>query len=554
MDNFRRPMRAGNRHKALDGFVRPMHRSSTPHTSPRSASLHANDEPKQAKRPVIGNFDQTDGFQSREQPMIATGGAVALPVPQEKGPKLKLTGFPKRRSRSGKKKRAFLRRLTWKRVLLLFVLLLLLVGGYVGWKFYSNANKVLDGGLFGFFDSSAKLKGEENGRVNLLLTGNSKDDPGHGGAELTDSIMIVSIDTVNKGGFMMSIPRDLWVDYLVRDCSVGYRGKINAAYTCGEEVGFNEDGYPEGGMGLLTKIIEENFGIDLHYYLNLNYTAFRDSVNAVGGIDVVIESDDPRGLYDANIAPVDGGPLRLSNGPQHLDGQTALNLARARGSTIGYGFTRSDHTRTEHQRMMLLALKDKALSAGVLSNPAKISSLLDAIGNNIESDFTAAEVRRAYELSKTIDNNSIRSIGLADEDVKLVQGFMAGGQSAIRPTAGENDFSEIKAFMRKLTSNDPVVLEGSSAVVLNASQVNGLAQARADELEEEGITVKAVGNAASAVPTTVVIAISEEKKSATEALFERLYGVVATANKDVYPEALNYNADFVIILGSNEAG
>ncbi len=79
----------------------------------------------------------------------------------------------------------------------------------------------------------------------------------------------------------------------------------------------------------------------------------------MGGIDLTIKSTDRRGLYDPNIDWTTKGPLvKLTNGPHHLSGRQALNLARARGDAYNsYGFAGSDFDRTENQRKMLVALK-----------------------------------------------------------------------------------------------------------------------------------------------------------------------------------------------------
>lgn len=338
-----------------------------------------------------------------------------------------------------------------KRILIIILIIALLVGAFVGGKFLLNAGRAFDGNIFGLFQNN-QLRGEDDGRVNILLAGNSADDPGHGGADLTDSLMVISIDTENNSAFMLSIPRDLYVN--IPDN--GY-AKINEVYGDGEAGEFDEPGYPAGGMGLLQKVVSRNFGIELHYYALINYAAFKEAVDAVGGIEVIIDSDDPRGLYDGMIARSDGGPLRLENGRQTLDGQTALNLARARGSGMSYGFAQSDFTRSEHQRMMMVALKDKATSAGVVSNPIKIASLLDSFGNNVDTDFQTSEVRRLYDLTKNIPSDSITSVGLNDVDGKslLTSYRTRSGQSALVPARGVDDYSAVHALLNKLMAPPP---------------------------------------------------------------------------------------------------
>jgi LCP family protein required for cell wall assembly len=345
---------------------------------------------------------------------------------------------------------------TWlKRLAQIILILFLLTGIFVGVKFLINTGKAFNGNLFGLLQND-KLKGEDAGRVNILVAGNSADDPGHSGGDLTDSIMLLSVDTKNNRAFMMSIPRDLWVN----DPTDGYT-KINAVYKYGQDRKFQEADYPAGGMGALEKVVGQNLGIPIHYYALINYTAFRQAVDAVGGIDVNIQSTDPRGLYDPSRdwtksyrAPL----VKLTNGVHHLNGQEALNLARARGDTYGaYGYAQSDFTRTSNQRLMLLALKEKASSTGVALNPIKIASLLDSFGSNVTTDFHTTEVRRLYDVIKKVPSGSITSVGLNDVSGKsLLKSYQApGGQSALVPALGRDDYTAIQAYIQTLMAPPP---------------------------------------------------------------------------------------------------
>lgn len=336
-----------------------------------------------------------------------------------------------------------------KRALWVLLALVLLVGLYVGGKFLYNSIRLfgVDGTLDGL--SATPLKGEDEGRVNFLLAGNSSDQEGHGGAELTDSIMVASLSTADNTGFLLSVPRDLYVD--IPD--YGY-AKINEAYQAGENMQFNEPGYPSGGMGLLSKTISENFGIKLHYYALVNYTALEEAVNAVGGIDVTIASSDPRGLYDPSRDLSTGEALvDLPNGVNTLNGHQALNLARARGNSYGsYGYAKGDFTRTENQRLIITALAAKAGSAQTLTNPVKIGELFDTVGRNVKTDMTLGEVRRLQQILQNIPAQSITSVGLNDVDGKNYLSSYAtpSGQSALIPAAGIDDFSQIQDYIDQL--------------------------------------------------------------------------------------------------------
>lgn len=454
----------------------------------------------------------------------------------------------KKQKPKDRKKRRFLPRfMTWRRTLLVFLVIILGISGWLGFKFIYNVSKTFRGGLFSVL-SSTKLKGEDVGRVNILVAGNSADDVGHNGGRLTDSIMVLSLDTKNKSAYMMSIPRDLYVEIPGNG-----HAKINEAYVDGEDDEFSESGYFPGGMGLLQKVVEQNFNIDLNYYALVNYTALRDMVNAVGGIDFTVKSVDKRGLYDPSIDYTTKGPLvKLTNGTHTLNGQQALNLARARGDAYGsYGFPASDFDRTNNQRQELLALKSKVTSTGVLANPAKISSIFDAIGSNVKTDMTLGEVRRAYDIGK--DVGSVQSVGLNDVHGKnLLTSYATPlGQSALIPAAGLDDFSEIQAALKQLTSTNPITREGANVVVLNATDTTGVAAKAAKYLKTKGAIVNETGDASPIQATSTIVDLSGGKMSRTKTLLQSTYGknIVATSP---YSE-IYYKADFIVIVGADHA-
>jgi LCP family protein required for cell wall assembly len=442
----------------------------------------------------------------------------------------------------------FRQRLTLKRTALTLALLVLLVGGWLGFKFVYNAHKLFGGNIFSVL-TTTKLKGENSGRVNILLAGNSADDVGHNGGNLTDSIMLISIDTRHNKAFLLSIPRDLWV----RIPNNGHQ-KINAAYVDGQADDFNAKGYPSGGMGQLEQIVSQNFGIPINYYALVDYTALRAAVNDVGGIQINIQSDDPRGLYDPSIDYATHGPLvRLTNGVHTLNGEQALDLARARGDAYGsYGFAGSDFERTQNQREMLVALKSKAVSAGVLANPAKLSSLFDTIGSNVKTDFKLGEVHRLYDITKQINGKNIQSLSLNQANGKnLLTSYAApDGESALIPAAGRDDFSDIQAFLKRLTSSNPIVQEGATVAVLNGTTTDGLANKLKSKLTADQLIVDRVADSPNPPQaTTVVIDNTGGKKPATSALLTKFFGHPVTTNNTY---GVTYDDDFIIILGTDQ--
>lgn len=544
--------------RSMDGSRTPILGDSRQRMRQRRPSLHSTTDGLIPKTP--GGAAGSDASVPRrhnfpEFTAYTSPSSKSNPLGERNGPRqrdrdnLRTSSDTRSSSRSGRR--------DWKKILkrttAVLGVFILLGGGWLGFNFFKNSRKVFggDANILGFLNAS-KLRGEDKGRVNVLIAGVSTDDPGHEGAALTDSIMIASLDTVNKKAFLLSIPRDMWVNI------PGYgHSKINAANAYGDADKFSESGYPAGGMGLLEKVISNNFGIAPDYYAKVNYSAFRDAVNAVGGINVTIQSSDPRGLYDPNISKVDHGPLRLKNGNQVLDGQTALNLARARGDPtndgrIAYGFERSDFTRTQNQRMMMVALKDKVASSSVLANPLKVGQLFDAVGKNVKTDFQPSEIRRLYDLNKQVQSKDIASVSLNDfGGVNLLASYRtADGASALIPADGLDDFDTIRLNIKKLFSNDPVVKESAKVVILNGGGVTGMASKESNSLTSKGINVVAVGDAPKQAGPDVIIDMSAKNggaKPGTLAKLKQLFNVTTVRNDN----AMGYpTADFIIVLGT----
>jgi LCP family protein required for cell wall assembly len=448
---------------------------------------------------------------------------------------------PKTRRRLPSKK-------TVKRLFIVLILIAVIIAGYVGIKALIASGKVFRGNLFDLLGSAQQLKTDQYGRSNILVFGTSEDDPGHGGADLTDSIMVLSIDQKNKNAAMMSIPRDLWVKFGTA-CNAGYEGKINEVYNCYSGGGKDET----KGAEALMKNVGDNFGVDIQYSAHVNYTVVRQAVDAVGGVDVTIESSDPRGILDRNfdwICRYQCYKVKYPNGPAHLDGEHALYLARARNDPTGYaayGLPQGNFDREKNQQKILAALKSKATSAGTLSNPLAVTNLIDSLGNNVRTNFSGAEVKTLISLGKDIPNDKITSISLVDPGHMVVTTGNVGGASVVRPVAGVYDFSEIQSYVRQKLNS----LSGESAVidVLNGSDAVGVATAKADELRAQGLTVDKTADAPAGNYAPIQwYDLSKGKSPKAAAKLKQTLGVDATST--ILPASVQSSADFVIIIGN----
>lgn len=444
---------------------------------------------------------------------------------------------PKRRWRPGKK--------FFKRLILVVLLLAILLVAYVGIKAMIASSKVFKGNIFDLLGQGQQLKTDEYGRSNILVFGTSEDDPGHEAGELTDSIMIISLDQKNKNAGMISVPRDLWVKY-GQACTAGYEGRINAVYECQSEAGKNQ----AAGAEALKKNVSDNFGIDIQYYAQVNYTVVRQVVDAVGGVTVKIESDDPRGILDRNFDWKCGYKcyyVKYANGPVDLDGEHALALARARNAAGGYGLPNANFDREKNQQKIITALKEKATSAGTLSNPAAVTGIIDALGDNVRTNFTGPEVKTLISLAKDIPSDKIKSISLIEAGDMMVTTGNVSGQSIVRPVAGIYDFSDIQSYVRKKFD----ALKGGEAAdvaILNGSTRLGVASAKAKELKAADIAVSSVGDTeANNYPTISWYDLSGGKQPKMAAKLKQELGVESAGTK--LPTGVQSEADFVIIIG-----
>lgn len=273
------------------------------------------------------------------------------------------------------------------------------------------------------------LEGETagaEGQLNFLLAGNSSDDPGHGGADLTDSIMVASVDGTTKKLTLISIPRDLWVQY------GGSSMKINAVY-------------PKGGMPGLASVVKNVTGLSINQTVLVNYTALTGVVDAVGGIDFLVQTSDPRGIKDGNNG------LTLPAGMNHLDGATVLKLARARNhpvpGTESYGMPRGDYDREDNQRKIIQAIISKVKSVPTLSNPLTVMKIFDSLSANVRTDMTVSQIRHAYDVtSAATATTSVGIIGTSGHTL-LTDYTSPSAGDALVPKAGTYDYSQIQAFV-----------------------------------------------------------------------------------------------------------
>jgi LCP family protein required for cell wall assembly len=424
------------------------------------------------------------------------------------------------------------------------VSVMLVVGGWLLGQAYLNLQRSFQGNKTTVVALQKKvdpnlLKGEGDGRVNILLLGNG--GLGHEAPDLTDTIMIASIDPVNKKVALVSIPRDMWI-------SLPGHGsmKLNAAYETGkyDYLGkidsSNADSKAiQAGFATADQAVEQILGINIHYNALVNFISFKKAVDTIGGITV----DVPETLYDPTMAWENGWNSTLAKkGRQIFDGRHALLYVRSR-------HTSSDFARSNRQRAVITAIKDKTVTLGTLSNPLKISQLLNTFGNNVKTDLSVQDAGRVYALTKDIASQNITSIGLGDGN-KLVTTGRAGSQSIVLPTAGLTDYSEIQTYIRQQLPDGYIIKEHAKVLVLNATIDPAFGKAEAADLATYGYEIAGIQEYGTTAAQTQMIDLTKGNKKYTKNYLQRHYGVKATTSLPGGVQA--GDADFIILLGNNE--
>ncbi|NMB56740.1 hypothetical protein GYA19_02265 [Candidatus Beckwithbacteria bacterium] len=205
------------------------------------------------------------------------------------------------------------------------------------------------------------------GKTNILFLGMGGGN--HEGADLTDTMIFISLDLKNNQVYLLSLPRDIW--------SASMQAKINTAYHYGEE---NETG---GGYKLAEDAVYEIVGMPIHYVVSLDFSGFENIINLLGGVDVEIERSFEDKLYPIAGKENDlcaGDPslacryetINFTQGLQHMDGTTALKFVRSRHSEGEEG---TDFARSQRQQKVMEAIKDKLISTEIIFNPKKLIEL-----------------------------------------------------------------------------------------------------------------------------------------------------------------------------------
>ncbi len=335
------------------------------------------------------------------------------------------------------------KRVYWPKIRL-FLLFLFLVGTIgASWKLVAWGQRFKkETGLTAttifqlIFQRGAPLKKSDN-RTNILVLGIG--GGAHEGSDLTDTMLILSLDQNSHSVALVSIPRDIWSETL--------KDKVNSAYHYGEE---KKKG---GGLVLAKAIGEDVVGLPIQYSFVIDFSGFTKIIDLVGGVDVLVPTafTDPQFPIEGKENDLCGGDpnfacryevLHINAGIQHIDGTLALKYVRSRHSEGEEG---SDFARSRRQQDVLLALKQKVLEPKFFFSPRHIVGLLRSLDDATDMDMNIGELLTIGKLLATTKSQAIEKISFENLLVSPPL-WQYDGKYVLVP---QEDFAVIHAFIQK---------------------------------------------------------------------------------------------------------
>jgi LCP family protein required for cell wall assembly len=363
-------------------------------------------------------------------------------------------------------KRAKFYQKKWFKIVSVIALIFILAGGAVFWKMGNVLNKISSGNVFSSLLHAVpgvkdELKGEKDGRINVLLLGMRGEGDAHGGL-LADTIIIISIKPAENKVAMISVPRDLYVTVP----GTQDKQKINAVHLYGEEKGKGQ------GLELMKQSVGDVLGLDIQYAASINFEGFVKLIDSMGGLPIYLDNSfvessqflgvearcdkvtfvvpsgnieskkvtrkngtfyfhEYRLCFPRNPSEC-GGKFELPAGDVVLTGEQALCFSRSRSDS-------NDFERAKRQQIILQKLKDKLLSAGTLTDFGKVNNVLNSLGDNVRTDLEVWEMKKFLDLYKGMADIQIYQRVLENSE----EGFLynpeeSNGAGYILLPTGEN--------------------------------------------------------------------------------------------------------------------
>jgi LCP family protein required for cell wall assembly len=305
-----------------------------------------------------------------------------------------------------------------------------------------------------------QLNKDSSGTVtNIMIVGVDTRPGENSGLLNTDTIILASYNHKTESVTMVSIPRDTIVQ-MPGSTSIA---KINSLYMIGEQV------QKDNGLPYLKSAVESYTGQNINYFVLVNFKAFIEVIDAMGGIDVNVENT----FTDYSFPDLPAGQaLHFDQGVQHMDGTTALRFVRSRHSyDNGEG---SDFARARRQQRVVEAVKSKVVSSETLLNPTTLFNMISALQNNIQfSGYSLNDINAGIYLLK---NDKIKSTYSTVLDIEVNNRSLLTDQLgttlgySITPIAGLTNYSQIQNYVRKAVIYPATSVINPSIAIYNCGE------------------------------------------------------------------------------------
>ncbi|MGC9048624.1 MAG: LCP family protein [Patescibacteria group bacterium] len=389
------------------------------------------------------------------------------------------------------------------------------------------------------------LKGELTDRTNILILGIGGAE--HEGPYLTDTIILASLKPSTKELALFSIPRDLYVP----TADFGWQ-KINNINSLGT-VRMNDGG------ALTSQTISEIFELPVHYWLRVDFSAFKKFIDWLGGVEIDVERSFVDYQYPAPNFRFQ--TISFKAGRQIMDGERALQFVRSRHGTNNES---TDFARTKRQQKLILAVAEKMKKENLITPPLKIWEIYNIFHDKISTNLDFSETVRLAKIFANLNLKQVKTYTFeAGPEGLLYSETALNGAYILKPKSGnfkemaeiiKNAFSAKNSiFGQKQIANHSPAIQSEvkpKLIILNGTLITGLAQKTKNKLESLGYQVSKIGNAPTRnYQKTIIYSVKEIDPKAAESLKKELKTEIVTL-----PENLKYlitpETDFLIILGT----
>ena len=332
-------------------------------------------------------------------------------------------------------------------------------------------------------------------RVNILFLGVDERDL-ESDAPRSDTMIVFTIDPQTKTAGMLSIPRDMWVDI---PGGFGY-GKINTAMALGEQYQL-----PGGGPGLAIKTVEQFLGVPIQYYGMINFHAFEEAIDAMGGLYMCVDQKiriDP-------IGPKPKEPFEKGCAIRH--GYQVLAYARDRKSTEG-----GDVDRSIRQQQVIMAIRDQVLAPANFPDMVRMApDIYREASAGLTTNMSFEDMMKLAALASQIDVSQIKQ-GVINYEMGILE-TSPDGLSIMKPIPDQirilrDEIFSTGGVRSPLASGDPVALmqaEGSRVNLLNGAygilEATDLAARSQVYFAGQGMNVVGIGSADRSYDRTTVV-------------------------------------------------